>query len=135
MRKINMIVIHCADTYARMDIGVREIREWHLARGFNDIGYHYVIRRDGIIETGRPLEKIGAHAAGYNSMSIGICYAGGRGDDGKPLDNRTSEQKQAMHDLVDSLKKQFPDAIVVGHCDLPGVHKSCPCFFVKNEFE
>ena len=108
MRKINLIVIHCSDTYARMDIGVNEIRQWHLQRGFNDIGYHYVIRRDGAIEQGRPIEKPGAHAAGYNTNSIGICYAGGKGDNNQPEDNRTPEQKQAMYDLVDSLKQQFP---------------------------
>jgi N-acetylmuramoyl-L-alanine amidase len=56
MRKINLIVIHCSDTYARMDIGVNEIRQWHLQRGFNDIGYHYVIRRDGAIEQGRRIQ-------------------------------------------------------------------------------
>lgn len=134
MRKINLIVIHCADTYARMDIGVKEIREWHLARGFNDIGYHYVIRRDGTIEAGRPLEKPGAHAAGYNSHSIGICYAGGKGDNDKPEDNRTPAQKQALHDLVNSLKQQFPQAKIVGHRDLPGVQKACPCFSVLYEF-
>lgn len=134
MRKINLIVIHCADTYARMDIGVKEIREWHLAKGFNDIGYHYVIRRDGTIEAGRPLEKPGAHAAGYNSQSIGICYAGGKGDNDKPEDNRTPAQKQALHDLVNSLKQQFPQAKIVGHRDLPGVQKACPCFSVLYEF-
>lgn len=134
MRKINLIVIHCADTYTRMDIGVKEIREWHLARGFNDIGYHYVIRRDGTIEAGRPLEKPGAHAAGYNSHSIGICYAGGKGDNDKPEDNRTPAQKQALYDLVNSLKQQFPQAKIVGHRDLPGVQKACPCFSVLYEF-
>lgn len=134
MRKINLIVIHCADTYARMDIGVKEIREWHLARGFNDIGYHYVVRRDGTIEAGRPLEKPGAHAAGYNSQSIGICYIGGKGDNDKPEDNRTPAQKQALHDLVNSLKQQFPQAKIVGHRDLPDVQKACPCFSVLYEF-
>lgn len=135
MRKINLIVIHCSDTYARMDIGVNEIRQWHLQRGFNDIGYHYVIRRDGAIEQGRPIEKPGAHAAGYNTNSIGICYAGGKGDNNQPEDNRTPEQKQAMYDLVASLKQQFPQAEITGHRDLPGVHKDCPCFSVKNEFK
>ena len=135
MRKINLIVIHCSDTYARMDIGVNEIRQWHLQRGFNDIGYHYVIRRDGAIEQGRPIEKPGAHAAGYNTNSIGICYAGGKGDNNQPEDNRTPEQKQAMYDLVASLKQQFPQAEITGHRDLPGVHKDCPCFSVKNDFK
>lgn len=134
MRKINLIVIHCADTYAQMDIGVQEIRKWHLKRGFKDIGYHYVIRRDGSIEQGRPLEKPGSHASGYNACSIGICYAGGKGPDGKPQDNRTPEQIQAMHDLVTSLLHEFPQAIVTGHRDLPGVHKDCPCFSVSSEF-
>ena len=106
-----------------------------LQRGFNDIGYHYVIRRDGAIEQGRPIEKPGAHAAGYNTNSIGICYAGGKGDNNQPEDNRTPEQKQAMYDLVASLKQQFPQAEITGHRDLPGVHKDCPCFSVKNEFK
>ena len=134
MRKINLIVIHCADTYARMDIGVKEIREWHLKRGFNDVGYHYVIRRDGTVENGRPLEKAGAHAQGYNSRSVGICYAGGKGDDGRPEDNRTPEQKAALHKLVKELLKQFPDAEVCGHRDFPGVNKECPCFSVAYDF-
>lgn len=134
MRKIESIVIHCADTYARMDIGVREIRAWHRERGFDDIGYHFVIRRDGTVETGRPLEKPGAHAAGYNAFSIGVCYAGGKGDDNKPEDNRTPEQKEAMLQLLAKLKQQFPGAVVLGHRDLPGVNKVCPCFSVKEEF-
>ncbi|MBD9179251.1 MAG: lysozyme [Odoribacter splanchnicus] len=134
MRKIDLIVIHCADTFARMDIGVKEIREWHLKRGFNDIGYHYVIRRDGTVENGRPLEKAGAHAQGYNSRSVGICYAGGKGDDGRPEDNRTPEQKATLQKLVAELLEQFPDAEVCGHRDLPGVNKECPCFSVAYEF-
>lgn len=134
MRKIDLIVIHCADTYVRMDVGVKEIREWHLARGFNDIGYHYVIRRDGTVETGRELEKPGAHAQGFNTRSIGICYAGGKGDNGQPEDNRTPEQKMAMRDLVERLKAQFPGVEVCGHRDLPGVRKACPCFSVGYEF-
>lgn len=135
MRKIDRIVLHCADTYARMDIGVKEIRQWHLERGFNDIGYHYVIRRDGTVEKGRSLEIIGAHAQGYNSNSIGICYAGGKDDDGKPEDNRTLEQKATLHELVVELKQRFPKAVVVGHGELPGVNKTCPCFSVCMEFK
>ena len=110
-----------------------------MSRGLGDVykrqGYHYVIRRDGAIEQGRPIEKPGAHAAGYNTNSIGICYAGGKGDNNQPEDNRTPEQKQAMYDLVASLKQQFPQAEITGHRDLPGVHKDCPCFSVKNEFK
>ena len=132
MRNINQIIIHCADTYKHMDVGVKEIREWHKERGFNDVGYHYVIRRDGTIEQGRALKTIGAHASGFNTNSIGICYVGGKGDDNKPEDNRTPEQKQAMQDLVAVLKKKFPNAEVLGHNDVSS--KSCPCFNVKSEF-
>lgn len=134
MRKITRIIIHCADTYARMDIGKKEITEWHKARGFDDVGYHYIIRRDGTIEQGRALKTIGAHAKGFNAISIAICYVGGKGDNNQPEDNRTAEQKQAMHDLVTVLKKEFPDAEVVGHGELPGVKKACPSFNVKQEF-
>lgn len=134
MRKIDKIILHCSDTYARMDIGVKEIRQWHKERGFRDVGYHKVIRRDGFIEDGRPLEKIGSHAQGFNATSIGICYVGGKGDDGKPCDNRTPAQKTVLRNLVAGLKIQFPSAIVVGHGELPGVYKACPCFSVRKEF-
>ena len=88
--KKTMIIVHCADTLATMDIGVEEIRRWHVEeRGWDDIGYANVIRRDGTIELGRDLDgdgdvadEIGAHAAGFNAQSIGVCLVGGRGANG-----------------------------------------------------
>ena len=80
--KTEYIVIHCADTYETMDIGAEDIRKWHVEeRGWSDIGYHKVIRRDGTVETGRDIDVSGAHAAGFNSVSIGVCLVGGRGED------------------------------------------------------
>ena len=134
MRTINLIVIHCADTYASMDIGRKEIDAWHRDRGWQGIGYHYVIRRDGTVETGRPEHLAGAHVAGHNSRSIGICYAGGKGDDNKPADNRTAAQKAALERLVAELKNRYPAAQILGHRDL-FAGKSCPCFDVKSEFK
>lgn len=134
MRAINLIVIHCADTYERMDIGAKEIKAWHRDRGFLDIGYHYVIRRDGTVEPGRPVKEVGAHAYGYNHNSIGICYAGGRSNDNRPYDNRTMAQKISLRNLVAELKERYPLAQVVGHRDLDK-NKACPCFNVKNEFK
>ena len=108
MRKINEIIIHCSDTQEGCDVTAKEIRSWHTApkekggRGWRDIGYHYVIRLDGTIELGRPLEKAGAHCIGrkgedHNSHSIGICYIGGRHikEDGtwEWGDTRTEEQR------------------------------------------
>ena len=134
MRTINLFVIHCADTYATMDIGVKEIDGWHRKRGWSGIGYHFVIRRNGIVETGRQINLMGAHAEGFNANSIGICYAGGKGTNGKPEDNRTPEQKESLRKLIAELHAKYPGAKVVGHHDLnPG--KPCPCFNVKNEYQ
>ena len=133
MRTINLFVIHCADTYATMDIGIKEIDAWHRKRGWTGIGYHYVIRRNGIVETGRQENIMGAHAEGFNANSIGICYAGGKGTDGRPEDNRTPEQKESLLKLIAELHAKYPGAKVVGHHDLnPG--KACPCFNVKSEY-
>jgi N-acetylmuramoyl-L-alanine amidase len=133
MRKINLLVIHCADTYATMDIGVKEIDTWHRQKKWNGCGYHYVIRRNGVVETGRQEAVVGAHVEGYNANSIGVCYAGGKGTNGRPEDNRTPEQKESLRKLIAELLKKYPGAKVVGHHDLdPG--KACPSFNVKTEY-
>ena len=89
-RYINEIIVHCSATPEGKDFTVTDIKKWHLARGFSDIGYHYVIYRDGSVHTGRDESKIGAHCTGHNSYSIGVCYIGGCSTDGKtPKDTRT----------------------------------------------
>jgi N-acetyl-anhydromuramyl-L-alanine amidase AmpD len=117
----------------------------HKQRGFRKIGYHYFIRLDGTVETGRPLEEVGAHVEGHNANSIGICYAGGLAVDGKTAkDTRTPAQKQAMEILVRDLARRFPNARICGHRDFSpdrdgdGVverhewMKECPCFDVHD---
>ena len=132
-RHIKLIVIHCADTYSKMDIGAKEIKQWHLTRGWSDIGYHFVIRRDGIIETGRDIDVMGAHCRNYNQDSIGICYVGGRGDDEKPTDNRTDAQKKTLAALIVSLQAEYPNALVKGHNELS--NKDCPSYDVKKDMD
>jgi len=132
MRTIKHIVIHATATPPDLDIGVKEIRRWHKEKGWSDIGYHYVIRRDGTLEYGRPLEKIGAHVKGYNKHSIGIALAGGVSKYGKPEMNYTNEQIQTMFELLGSLKSDFPEAEILGHRDFPGVKKACPSFDVRE---
>jgi N-acetylmuramoyl-L-alanine amidase len=132
MRKITDIVIHCSATREGQHFDVTDIRSWHLARGFADIGYHYVILLDGTIQNGRPLDRAGAHVAGHNARSIGICYIGGVDAWNKPKDTRTEAQQQAMRQLVADLVLVYPDAEVKGHRDFPGVAKDCPCFDVKE---
>ena len=131
MRRINKIIIHCSATPPAMDVGVAVIREWHvLGNGWSDIGYHYAIRRDGSLETGRPLEQPGAHTAGHNTDSIGICLAGGVGKDTKtPENNFTQAQWKALERLVRRPAGQYPEADRYGHRDFAA--KACPPFGPK----
>lgn len=146
MRKIDKLVIHCSATKEGKSFTVADIDSWHKKRGFKKIGYHYVIYLDGSIHEGRKEDEIGAHVEGYNSNSIGICYIGGVGYDGKAKDTRTDAQKSALKQLISQLKIKYPTAIVMGHRDLSpdknrnGIIepfewlKECPCFDVKKEF-
>jgi N-acetyl-anhydromuramyl-L-alanine amidase AmpD len=142
MREINMIVIHCSATQAEQNIGAAKIKEWHLDRGFNDIGYHYVIKRDGMVERGRSDETIGAHVQGFNAKSIGVCMVGGANAAGKGENNFTPQQWAALTKTLNTLKSKYPLAKVVGHRDLsPDLNKDgkitpneyvkgCPAFDV-----
>ncbi len=135
MRTITHIVVHCSATPPTMDIGAKEIRNWHVNdRGWRDIGYHYVIRLDGTVEVGRKEENIGAHVAGHNSNSIGVCYVGGVDASGKAADTRTAAQKKRLRLHLEQLKKRFPNAQILGHRDFPGVAKACPSFDAKKTY-
>ncbi len=131
MRKINLIVVHCSATRVNQNFTVEALEACHKARGFRTTGYHYYITKDGAVYPTRPEELPGAHAKHYNAHSIGICYEGGLDNDGRPADTRTAAQKRTMLELLRSLRTDYPDVEVVGHRDLPGVKKSCPCFDVK----
>ncbi len=126
MRHINEIIIHCSATKEGRDYSARDIDRWHRERGWNGIGYHYVIRLDGTVEVGRPVKRAGAHCSGHNAGSIGVCYVGGLDGSGKPKDTRTPQQRSALHDLVARLKAAYPDATIHGHREF--ARKDCPCF-------
>lgn len=131
--KTNWLVLHCSATRAIQDIGASDIRKWHRAKGWEDIGYHYVIRRSGKIETGRSRDVIGSHVQGRNADSIGICLVGGLNDDTyKPEDNFTPQQWEALEKLIRGLLKAYPSAKILGHRDFPGVKKACPCFDARK---
>lgn len=134
MRVITLIIIHCSAVRPWQESGVRQIDLWHRQRGWkNGCGYHYVVRRDGSIETGRPLEMVGAHCQNRNSHSIGICYEGGLDAKGNPADTRTPQQKEALRKLLEQLHEQFPKAIIAGH-NVFNPMKACPCFNVMREY-
>ena len=131
------ITIHCSATPPIMDIEVDDIRRWHKEKGWSDIGYHFVIRRNGDVETGRALHITGAHVKNYNFRNIGICLVGGVDEYNDAEDNFTSSQKRALHRLVWLLCSKYGIDIhrnVLGHRDWPSVKKECPCFDVTEFF-
>lgn len=133
MRDIKEIIIHCADTPEGRDDRAADIRRWHKAQGWNDIGYHYVIDIDGTIEPGRDLDIAGAHCQGHNAKSIGICYVGGCDEEMKPKDTRTDAQKASLQLLLKYLVAKYPKAVIYGHRDF--ANKSCPSFDAKEEYK
>lgn len=137
MRKINEIIVHCTATRAgwwpnaKTSAKVDEVRKWHLARGWRDIGYHYLIDRDGTIAKGRPIEQTGAHVKGRNTGTIGIALFGGHGssENDKFSDNFTPEQDAALRGLIADLRGKFGNMPVTGHNQYAA--KACPGFQVK----
>lgn len=133
-RNIKEIIIHCSATPEGKDFTTAQIKQWHLARGFSDIGYHYVIYRDGSIHTGRDESVSGAHCTGHNTISIGVCYIGGVASDGKtPKDTRTDAQKAALVKLLKQLKAKYPQAKIYPHYKFAA--KACPCFNAEEEYK
>lgn len=133
-RSITEIIVHCSATAECKDFTVEDIRRWHKAQGWSDIGYHYVVYRDGSIHDGRDVNISGAHCTGHNSHSIGVCYIGGVATDGKtPKDTRTERQKAALLSLLLDLKKLYPGAAIHGHRDY--ANKACPSFDATKEYK
>lgn len=124
------IFIHCSATPPTMDIGALKIDEWHRKRNWRCIGYHFVIRRTGVIEIGRPLSEVGAHVRGWNSKSVGLCMVGGIDRAGQPENNFTEDQWQTLNALLFTLEAIYPGAEIKGHNEVAA--KACPSFHVQN---
>lgn len=142
-RKITEIIIHCSATPEGKDYTVEDVRKWHLQQGWSDIGYHYVIYRDGTIANGRDVDLVGAHCnkGGHNQHSIGVCYIGGVENKAgvatshqKAKDTRTEAQKMSLLSLLLDLKKLYPDAQIYGHRDFDS-GKDCPSFDARKEYK
>ena len=119
---INKIVIHCSATPNGREHDAAEINRWHLDRGWDGIGYHYVIKVDGVIENGRPEYWTGSHARGHNTNSLGVCIIG--------MDDYNDLQWNALRSLIDDLLYKYPDAKVIGHNEIS--KKTCPGFDVQK---
>ena len=120
---MNLIIIHSSASPNGRDDRAADIHRWHLERGWSGIGYHYVICLDGKIENGRPEYWTGAHAAGYNEGSIGICLIG--------TDDFTEAQWLSLDALVEKLQHRYPNARIIGHREV-NPNKSCPGFDVQQ---
>lgn len=132
MRKITEIIVHCTATKPNVDWGVREIRNCHVNdKGYADIGYHFVVRRNGFIEKGRAEWRQGAHCYGHNRHSIGVCYVGGLNQQGEAEDTRTEAQKRALRQLLGELVMKYKCEIH-GHNEYSS--KKCPCFNAFREY-
>lgn len=131
MTKITHLVVHYSASYADQNLTVKDIDRMHRDRGWQMVGYHYVIRRDGTVERGRPDSMVGAHVGGQNTGKLGICWIGGLDratGPNKGVDNRTEVQTTALIALIRELLKKYPGAKVVGHRDLAPTQ--CPGFDV-----
>lgn len=136
----SLLVVHVTATPAGRDIGVKEVRAMHKAKGWSDIGYNEVIRIDGTLETGRGIDAVGAHVAGFNSRAYGISLVGGLDATGMPADTATTAQMETLALTLRQRSARYSGAGVCGHRDLspdrdgdgviePSEHiKACPCF-------
>ncbi len=128
-RKIRLLVLHCSDTRPDQDYTIEKLMTSHRARGFGTYpGYHLYVRRDGTLYYTRPVSIRGCHVKSFNAQSIGICYEGGHSCslDQKYEDNRTAEQMVVLDELFKILHAIYPEARIVGHCEL-NPRKACPC--------
>ena len=133
MRRITKIILHCTATPEGRAVSAEEIKQWHLDRGWSDIGYHYVIDINGNLQEGRPLTRAGAHVRGYNKGSIGIAYVGGVDENLKPKDTRAEDQKGRMKAIILDLMDEYPEATLHGHNEFS--NKACPSFDVQKEYD
>lgn len=134
MRQITEIIVHSTATPKGMNATAKDIDKWHKLRGYNCIGYHFVILRDGKIERGRDVEMAGAHCKGNNAETIGVAYVGGLNENKQSADTRTGAQKIALNVLLGDLVKQYPTIRKIsGHRDY--CNTACPSFDATAEYQ
>tara|TARA_B100001175_G_C19319908_1_gene547224 strand:+ start:370 stop:774 length:405 start_codon:yes stop_codon:yes gene_type:complete len=121
--KIKYLIVHCSDTPDNQNIDSTFIHKMHLSFGWDGIGYHKIILRNGSIENGRPEYWIGAHVKGLNKISLGVCLVG--------RTKFTDNQFKSLKTVLKGWKKKYTKAIILGHRDSTKTKKTCPNFDVK----
>lgn len=141
MRPITGIIVHCTATRPNWwedrtsEEKAEECRRWHVEdNGWSDIGYHYLIDRDGTVTPGRPMGRAGAHVKGHNANTVGIALWGGHGStkNDQFSDHFTSEQNTALRQLILDLRAAHGDIPVSGHNEY--ANKACPGFNARKWF-
>lgn len=125
--------MHCSATKPDMDIGVETIRMWHKQQGWLDVGYHFIIKRDGTVEEGRQVDVVGSHVKDWNSKSVGVCLVGGIDAKGKFEANFTPQQMSALKCVLHELRGKYPQAAIMAHHDV--APKACPSFDLRRWME
>lgn len=145
MRTIERIFVHC--TAGSQKQTIEDLKAEFKAKGWKHSGYHYAVMPSGRIEQMLPEEEVSNGVQGYNSTSINVAYIGGIDRNGKAVDNRTSEQKKSLVDLLKQLRQRYPKAQIMGHRDISpdkngnGIIdpweriKECPCFDALTEYK
>ncbi len=134
-RDINLLAVHCSATPEGRYVDAVQINTWHLEKGWNEVGYHFVILLNGSVQFGRDWNDTGAHVKGRNTGSLGLCYIGGVDKDDVDIakDTRTPEQLEAYDILIRSFKKRWPNAEIAGHNQFAA--KACPSFDVPSDLK
>lgn len=131
--KVKLLIIHCSATRCNRPFSVESLIATGKAR-FGQPSYHYYIRTNGDVVPILPESVQGVHAKHYNHCSLGICYEGGLDPHGHATDTRTEAQKHSLYELLKALREDYPDARIMGHCELPHVAKPCPCYLASKEY-
>jgi N-acetylmuramoyl-L-alanine amidase len=121
-KKIVYLVVHCSDTPDDTPLTARDIHQMHIGFGWNGVGYHRIIRRDGMVEAARPDYWVGAHVKGFNDVSLGVCLIGRY--------EFSSVQMDSLEALLKKWKWNYPNAQICGHRDFEYTDKTCPNFDV-----
>lgn len=133
LKSVKLIIIHCVANRCDIPFETENLKACGKAK-YGQCSYHYYIRRNGDIIPLLPESVQGVHARHYNHCSLGIVYEGGLNEQGQAADTRTEAQKHAMYELLKELTDEYPEARILGHCELPGVAKRCPCFTASKEY-
>ena len=123
-KSIKYLVVHCSDTNDDENIDSLEIHKMHLQFGWDGIGYHKIICRNGDIQNGRPEFWIGAHARGYNKISLGVCLIG--------KNKFTDSQFRSLKKVLVEWKKKYTKSKIIGHNLISDSKKTCPNFNVNE---